>query len=251
MKLNARQQNILAALKGKKRVSVKELSEQLGVSEMTVRRDFKLLEQYDLLTRTHGGGMQTPRVSMDLFFGEKMKHRFDQKLAVARRAAEEIEPGDTVVMDTGTTVFQLSDMLTDIPDVTVATPSLAVASNLFWQRACKLIVLGGCVRPWSPDLIGSLTEENTRKLHFRKAFLGADGIDPNEGFFCGDLNSANVVKEIIRASDTVYVLADCSKIGSRSLIKYADFNEIDVLITDGSNPNACALVSDRLSTIVA
>jgi DeoR/GlpR family transcriptional regulator of sugar metabolism len=154
-------------------------------------------------------------------------------------------------MDTGTTVFLIAEHLADIPDLTVATPSLAVASSLFWKRSARLIVLGGYIKPWSPDLVGTLTEANVRTLHFRKAFLGADGVDRESGFFCNDLASANVVREIIKASDTVHVLADSSKIGVKSLIQYAGFGDVDVLITDGREPDKVRAMQKRVKTVVA
>ncbi|MBD3240063.1 MAG: DeoR family transcriptional regulator [Chitinivibrionales bacterium] len=234
--LSERQASIVALLKEQNRLGVKELAQRFGVSEMTIRRDFRALEQRHRLTRTHGGGVETAHLSFDLFLGEKMGVRREQKIAIARRAAQQIEPGDCIMLDTGTTVFHLANYIDDIPDITVATPSLAVASNLFWKRTVRLIVLGGAAKPWSPDLVGTLTRENIRHLHFRKAFLGADGIDPAAGLFCNDLESANVIAEILNASDQVYVLADSSKLGARSLIKYADFNDIDAVITDTDNP---------------
>jgi len=251
MSLNDRQQAILDQLKDSGRIGVRPLAERFAVSEMTIRRDLALLERHSLLTRTHGGGVSSQRVSFDLFLGDKMKQNASAKEAIARAAARLVEPGDTIVMDTGTTVFLVAEHLAAIPDLTVATPSLAVASSLFWKKSARLIVLGGYIKPWSPDLIGSLTESNVRTLHFRKAFLGADGVDPASGFFCNDLASANVVREIIKASDTVYVLADSSKIGVKSLIPYAGFADIDMLITDNRDPDKVRAMQKKLKTVVA
>jgi len=250
MHLNARQEQILNALKDNRRVGVRELAARFSVSEMTIRRDLSLLEERGLLTRTHGGGVDSQRVSFELFMGERLTHNGEAKKAIARRAAAFVGRGDTIILDTGTTVFMLADLLDGIADLTVATPSLAIASGLFWRKSARLIVLGGYVKPWSPDLVGSLTEENVAKLHFRKAFLGADGIDPEAGFFCNDLGSANVVQAIIKASDEVVVMADSSKIGVKSLIKYADFGDVDMLITDGRDSAKLRAVEKKVKTVV-
>lgn len=246
MTLNARQNAILEQLKADKRVSVRVLAEHFDVAEMTIRRDLTLLENRGLLTRTHGGGVDSQKVTFELFMGERLKHNGDAKRAIARAAATHVSAGDTIILDTGTSVFMLTDFLDDIADLTVATPSLAVASNLFWRKSARLIVLGGYVKPWSPDLVGTLTEGNVKSLHFRKAFLGADGVDPESGFFCNDLGSANVVKEIIRASDEVIVLADSTKIGVKSLIKCADFSDVDLLITDSCDPARTSLLDGKV-----
>jgi DeoR/GlpR family transcriptional regulator of sugar metabolism len=250
MHLNSRQEQTLAALKDNRRVAVRELAARFDVSEMTIRRDLALLEERGLLTRTHGGGVDSQKVTFELFMGERLRHESDAKKAIARRAALLVSPGDTIILDTGTTVFMLADHLDDVADLTVATPSLAVASSLFWRKSARLIVLGGYVKSWSPDLVGSLTEENIAKLHFRKAFLGADGIDPDVGFFCNDLGSANVVKQIIAASDEVFVMADSSKIGVKSLIKYADFDDVNLLITDARDSAKLRLVEKKVKTVV-
>ncbi len=250
MPLNSRQEQILVALKDNRRVAVRELATTFSVSEMTIRRDLSLLEDRGLLMRTHGGGVDSQKVTFELFMGERLRHNGNAKKAIARAAVEFVSAGDTIILDTGTTVFMMADLLDDIADLTVATPSLAVASSLFWRKSARLIVLGGYVKAWSPDLVGSLTEENVAKLHFRKAFLGADGIDPEAGFFCSDLGSANVVQAIIRASDQVFVMADSSKIGVKSLIKYADFGDVGLLITDGNDSAKLRLVEKKVKTVV-
>jgi DeoR/GlpR family transcriptional regulator of sugar metabolism len=251
MRLNDRQQSILDLLKEQKKLGVGELAGRFGVSEMTIRRDLRMLEDQSLLTRTHGGVVNTRKVSFEQFLGERMNVHLDAKRAIARRASQLVEPGDTIILDTGTTVFQLSNALENIPDLTIATPSLAAAANLFGRQTARIIVLGGYLKPWSPDLIGTLTEDNVANLHFRKAFLGADGIDPASGFFCNDLASANVVRQIIKASDKVFVLADSSKIGVKSLIKYAEFGDVDVFVTDGRDPAKARQVGRAVETLIA
>jgi DeoR/GlpR family transcriptional regulator of sugar metabolism len=247
--MNDRQTRIAELLKQKGRVSLRELVKQFGVSEMTIRRDFRLLEERNVLTRTHGGSVAAHQISFDSFLGERARRHLEQKRAIASRAARLIELGDTIILDTGSTVFQLAHLLDGVANLTVATPSLAVASALFFSASAKLIVLGGYAKQWSPDLVGWLTEENIRNLHFRKAFLGADGIDANSGFFCNDLGSANVVKQIIRSSDTVYVLADSSKIGTRSLIRYAGFDAVDTLITNATDDSGLKELAKRVKTV--
>jgi DeoR/GlpR family transcriptional regulator of sugar metabolism len=250
MRLNSRQGQILELLKDNRRVAVRELAAQFDVSEMTIRRDLGMMEGRGLLTRTHGGGVDSQKLSFEMFMGERLRLNGEAKKTIARKAASFVSAGDTIILDTGTTVFMMADYLDEIADLTVATPSLAIATGLFWRKSARLIVLGGYVKSWSPDLVGSLTEENIAKLHFRKAFLGADGIDPDAGFFCNDLGSANVVKAIIRASDEVYVMADSSKIGVKSLIKYADFADVDMLITDGGDAEKVKTAEKRVKTVV-
>ena len=238
MGTNKRQEQIIEKLNENSEITVKELAKGFSVSEMTIRRDFKILEDANLITRTHGGGVNNNQLSFDLFLGEKLKVNLSQKRAISKKAAEHISHGEPILIDTGTTVFHIAQYLEDRQDLTVATPSLAVASTLYWNKSANLMLLGGYIKSWyRPDLVGPLTENNINGLNFKTAFLGADGVDPEEGFFCNDMDSANVVKNVIKNSERVIVLADSSKIGTKSLVKYADFKDVDLLITDSGAPD--------------
>jgi DeoR/GlpR family transcriptional regulator of sugar metabolism len=249
MDLNQRQIEIIRLFKEKNACGVKELVRTFHVSEMTIRRDLALLEKNGSITRTHGGGIDTQKISFDFLMGEKAGINVDAKKAIAAKAAAFIRNGDTVILDTGSTVLQLSNELGGFDDLTVVTPSLAVAANLFRSKTVKLIILGGYVKPQSPDLVGVLTEKNIRELHFKTAFLGADGIDPAEGFFCSDINYGNVVREMIKASEQVIVLADASKIGKKALTRYGDFSDVDLLITDLDDADTLASLRKKVKTV--
>lgn len=250
MKLNSRQAATIEMFERDKTLSIKELSARFGVSEMTIRRDFRVLERAGLITTSHGAGVSSKRLFLDMFSTQHSERGADAKKAIAAKAAEYTAPGDIMILDTGSTVFELSGHLRDAKGLTVATPSLLTALNLFASNAVKVILLGGYVRPWSPDLFGSMTERNIAELHFHKAFIGADGIDPEEGFFCADMNSANIVRRIIESSDQVFVLADSSKIGRKALVRYAGFEQVDRLITDDGGGRAATL-GDRIAVDMA
>ncbi len=250
MKINERQETILDLLNENRVVGVKELAKHFNVSEMTIRRDLDYLEQNNKLTRTHGGGIRTNSFSFDLFMEDKLNLNRDAKNAIARKAVEFIKPHNMILLDVGTTILQMADYIKEIEGLTIATTSLAVASKLFLSQIAQLIMVGGYIKAWSPELFGFLTEQNIRGLHFDIVFLGANGIHPQEGLFCSDINAYNVIQEMITSGDQVIVLADSSKIGKKSLMKYGDFSDIDILITDSSHPELLESIKDKIETIV-
>jgi DeoR/GlpR family transcriptional regulator of sugar metabolism len=249
MKINERQEKILEMLNENRVVGVKELAKHFNVSEMTIRRDLDFLEKNNQLTRTHGGGIRTSRVSFDLFMEDKLNLNRDAKKAIASRAVEFIKPHNMILLDVGTTILQMADYIKDIEGLTIATTSLAVASKLFLNQTARLIMVGGYIKAWSPELFGFLTEQNIRELHFDIVFLGANGIHPQEGLFCSDINAYNVIQEMIKSGDKVIVLADSSKVGKKSLMKYGDFGDIDILITDSRQPQLLEAMKDKVETI--
>jgi DeoR/GlpR family transcriptional regulator of sugar metabolism len=250
MKINERQNKILDILNENKVVGVKELAKHFCVSEMTIRRDLDYLEQNNKLTRTHGGGITTNRFSFDLFMEDKLNLNRDAKMAIARKAVELIIPHTMILLDVGTTILHMADYIKEIEGLTVATTSLAVASKLFLNQTARLIMVGGYIKAWSPELFGFLTEQNIRGLHFDTVFLGANGIHPQEGLFCSDINAYNVIQEMKTSGDQVIVLADSSKFGKKSLMKYGDFTDIDLLITDNMHPELLEGIKDKVETIV-
>jgi len=233
--LSVRAEKIAGLLGRREEVSVAELAETFGVAAMTIRRDLDALAREGRVTRTHGGALLAAPGAATFEFEDRRQSHPAEKRAVARAAAEMIEPGMTVILDTGTTTLELARLLGGIPDLTVVTSSLAIASALFAVPGIELTLLGGTVNRSSPDLSGVLTVDNLKTLHADVAFVGADGADAN-GYSTSSMDIAQVSRAIIGSADRKILLADSSKFGTRAFVRIARWDALDHVIVDDGLP---------------
>ncbi len=213
-------------------VSIPELAAQFAVSEMTIRRDLDKLEKNGLVRRVHGGAVSTERMAFEFDFVERRRSNYREKCAIAAIAAGLIHSGQRIILDTGTTTLELAHILRDKKDITVITPSLAVASELQFSDGVQTILLGGAVRKGRPDLTGVVAEAVLDMFAVDIAFQGADGIGYDGALYTADMQVAAVDKKIRSRAKQTYVLADSSKIGKTALVKHGYLHEVAGLITD-------------------
>ncbi len=227
-----RQARIRELLKDNHTVSIKELAKEFAVSEMTVRRDLEVLERAGEVRRTHGGAMPADRMVFQFDFTARRQAHKPAKIAIARRALEVIKPHKRIIIDTGTTTLELAYLLKEEHDITVLTPSLAVASVLQFSPGVQTVLLGGVVRRGSPDLTGVVTETVLDMFAADIAFQGADGIGIDGRLYNADTRIAKVDRKIRERAERTYILSDSSKIGKTALITHGYINEVEALITD-------------------
>jgi len=216
--------------------SIAEMAAALGVSEMTLRRDLDRLERDGHVRRTHGGAVPAERLGFEFDFVARRQSNQRAKRAIAAEAFALVKPGDRLLLDAGTTTLELACLLRGIPDLTVVTPSLAVASELQFSDCVKTILLGGVLRRGSPDLTGEVTEAVLDMLAVDIAFQGADGIGLDGTLYTADLGVARVDQKIRRRAGRTYVLADSSKVGRTALACHGKLQEMAGWITDGAIP---------------
>ena len=232
MSRDARQERILAELDARGECGVDQLARQFGVTGMTIRRDLQALADAGRAIRTHGGAAPTARVSFEFRFLEHTGRRRQAKEAIAASAAELVEPGQSVMLDSGTTTLAVARQLKRKPGLTVITTSLPIASELYGCEEVDVMLLGGLLRRDSPDLTGSITEGNLDSLHADLAFLGADGIDAEGRVYNQAPALARMLAKMADAADRVYAVADSSKLGRKALMRFGDLSQWDGLITD-------------------
>ncbi len=235
--MNPRRENILSLLATKGAASVSSMAEAFKVSEMTIRRDLDALEGEGRLVRTHGGAMLSRPSVVEFAFQEKSQARLAWKRAIAREAARFISPGMSVSIDTGTTTLEVANALTGRKGLKVLTPSLAVASMLYACEGIELVLLGGIARKGSPDLQGEITEANIARFRVHLAVLGADALSP-EGLYTTDASVSRVSRALIAGARRRLVVADSSKLSQLAFVKFADWRDIDILVTDRQAPAA-------------
>jgi DeoR/GlpR family transcriptional regulator of sugar metabolism len=251
-----RQSLILQAVRSDGSARVSDLTQQLGVSDMTIRRDLEVLARDGLVEKVHGGAVLpgTPSVHEPGFEAKLVLER-PEKASIARTAASLVKPGTAIALSAGTTTFALAQCLLDVPGLTIVTNSLRVANLFNGTRGLDSggvsVVLTGGVRTPSDALVGPVADLTIRSLHFDLLFLGAHGIDPEAGLTTPNLAESETNRTFIRLARRVVVLADHTKWGVVSLSSFARLDEVDVLVTDDILPEeARDAAAERIGEIV-
>lgn len=224
-----RHQLILRELRANGPVTAVALAEALGVSTATIRRDLLHLDAQGLLTRVYGGA--TPAAGHDDPFVEVASVQAAEKDAIAVRAAELVEDGETVLLDIGTTAHRLACRLHG-RSLTVITSSMAVFEELADDDAIQLLLLGGMLRREYRSLIGFLTEDNLRQVHADRLFLGTSGVRPDGRVMDTTVVEVPVKRAMIAVSDQVILLADSAKFPGRGMASVCGPDELDMVVTD-------------------
>ena len=227
-----RQSGIRDILQNRDSVAIPALASKYGVSEMTIRRDLDTLEATGQVRRTHGGATPAERMVFEFNFVARRRANILAKQAITARAAEMVHPGQRIIIDTGTTSLELAALLKDMEQLTVLTPSLAVASQLQFSEGIQTILLGGEIRRGSPDLTGLVTETVLDMFTADIAFQGADAIGTDGAMYTADMRISRVDQKIRKQAEHTYVLADSSKLGQTALVRHGFISEVKALITD-------------------
>jgi DeoR/GlpR family transcriptional regulator of sugar metabolism len=250
-----RQSLILQTVRSDGSARVSDLTQRLGVSDMTIRRDLEVLAREGLVEKVHGGAvLPGSPASQEPGFEAKLVLERPEKTAIARAAASLVRPGTAIALAGGTTTFALAQCLLDVPGLTIVTNSLRV-TNLFngtrgLDSVADSVVLTGGVRTPSDSLVGPVADLTIRSLHFDLLFLGCYGIDVEAGLTTPNLAEAETNRTLMRVARRVVVLADHTKWGLVSLSSFAALSDIDVLVTDDMlSDDAHALAAEHIGEI--
>jgi len=227
-----RKRAVLDFVQEHKRATVAELCARFEVSPATMRSDLRDLEQEGLLVRTHGGATVKEKARFELEAREKGVQHSPEKRAVAQRALERIEDGDTIVLDTGSTTFQLATLLGMRSDITVVTNDLIIAQLLEEHPSATVHLIGGVVRKRFHCTVGSRAEQFLHGLKVDKAFMAANSFSVESGATTPDLQHAEIKRQMIAIATKVFLLVDSSKVGKSSFAQFAPADAIDCLIVD-------------------
>jgi len=232
-----RRQAILEILSESREMSVIDLSRRFGVSEVSIRKDLEYLEQTGLLQRKHGGARLVQHTSI---FEARLYQNVEVKRAIGAAAAQLIQPGDIVMLDSGTTVLEVArhipQTLLEEGDLTILTRSLMIASEFRLRRQIRLIVLGGIYAHDYDDFVGEQVEQSLQRLSIQKLFLGVDGISLERGLTTDNLLEAGLFQKMVESSDWVIVAVDSSKIGVNKLQSILPVDAVHTLVTDDAAP---------------
>jgi DeoR/GlpR family transcriptional regulator of sugar metabolism len=237
MLASERRKRILERVAERQSIETQELANELDVSEMTIRRDIKRLEQDGFLRQTYGGATVQITKSVELGFNSRALQYSAQKRLIGMRAAQLIEPGQTLFLGEGTTTSQLAQFLPPHPHIQVITASLSHAS-LLCSRNINVITVGGKLQPDELTMTGPIAEATLQRFYADICVLGAAGIDPIVGITELDYEAASLHRMMIERARKVMVLADHSKLGFRAPAVVAPISMITTLITDHHAPQA-------------
>ena len=219
-------------------VRVRELSARFGVSTVTARNDLQALEERQLAQRVHGGAMPVDRARGERSFEEVASQHAVEKRAIGQAAAALVSPGESILLDVGTTTAAMASALvarSTLSDVTVITNGLSIALTLEAAHPrLSIVVTGGTLRPKQHSLVDPLAGSMLKGLSVDTVFLGCNGIDLDGGVTNINLPEADIKRAMIAASQRCVVLADSTKLGTRALATVCEIDDVDVVITDGA-----------------
>ncbi|MGM0874523.1 MAG: DeoR/GlpR family DNA-binding transcription regulator [Bacillota bacterium] len=229
-----RRKRIMDMLNEHQRVTIKDLSTEINVSEATLRTDLTKLEEDGLLKRTHGGAMLNDHIDSENSFSTRERKNKDEKTAIAKKAIELISNGQCIMLDASSTALELARILADMNiRLTVVTSGIKTALELNDHPDITVILLGGIVKRGSHSLEGSLGVNILNQIHIDIMFTSANGFSLESGLTDFSVYEVELKKAMVNASKKVIALLDHTKINKNSIASFASIEQINGIITDG------------------
>jgi DeoR family transcriptional regulator of aga operon len=254
LKAALRHDTIRRAIEVDGRVSIADLKDRLGVTEVTIREDLKYLESVKVLKRIRGGAVVTRNGSIEMPLEQTSTTNRAEKMAIGAYAASLVKNGQTVIIDVGSTTTALAQALSpELVRVVVITNGLNIALGLESLPGISVIVTGGTLRPLQHSLVAPMGTILLEKLKADVAYLGCNGVDPARGFTNANIAEAEIKQALVRSAEKVIFLADHEKICAVASAYVGDISCADLLITDtGADPSMLdALRAEGLEIVTA
>lgn len=232
MTIAERHKFILDKLNRSGYVSVAELSKELNVTMVTIRKDLKILEDKGLLYRTHGSATPVAPYVNDRPVDEKKLVRVAEKNNIATKAIDFLQDNEAIIIGSGTTVVAFAQAIPRHLNLTILTGAMNVTMALIDNPNVELVQLGGVVRRSSSSVVGHYAEEMIRHFACNTLFLSVDGIDLEFGLTTTNLMEAHLNMQMIGAVQKTIILADSSKFGKKGFGRIASLEDVDVVISD-------------------
>lgn len=228
-----RRDRIIDLLQERKRITVKELSSEMGVSEATLRADLNKMELDGLLTRTHGGAVLNDEKENETSFNVRQKKNKVEKAKIAAKAFQHIEEKQCILLDASSTALELAQLIKDTPiRLTIVTTGLQTALELKENPDITVILVGGVVTNKSTSIEGTLGLDILDSVNIDIMFTSANGFTVENGLEDFNLYEVQLKREIVKRASKVIALIDSSKIGKSSSAVFAKVEQVDKLITD-------------------
>jgi DeoR/GlpR family transcriptional regulator of sugar metabolism len=230
MLVEQRRSRLLELVRSRRFATLPELAEALAVSESTVRRDVEQLEEQGSARRIHGGVLYAGTSPMLPHFEARQAARWEQKKVIAEWTARLVEDGDTVLLDGGSTTYEVARLLVGRP-LHVVTNSLPLANLFASDTNSDLVMVGGNICPRTGVAQGPLADQMIAALRVRKTILSVAAVH-EEGFFNNNWMLVETERTMMKAADRVIVVVDSSKFGRQSLARLCGLDAVQTLVVD-------------------
>ena len=235
MKKKERQKQIVHKVMLHRKVTSLGLSEDLDVSEDTIRRDLNELDTKGMLTKVHGGAVST--IQRLYHYNEDAVFNKDKKKSIALKAVPLLEDGMVIIMSGGTTNLMFARVIPKHLKATIYTDSIQIAMQLTEHPNIEIILIGGRIQKKSMVTLGIDVYKVLANIHADICFVGASGITLNQGITDEDYEIAQIKQQMTHSSDKVVSLITSNKLNVRHNYSVCPINEINVIITDLENNN--------------
>lgn len=223
-----RYQHILTRVEENDIVTINELLVPLKASESTIRRDLQSLESKGLLTRIHGGAKKRQALNFEATMDEKQQKFQKEKIAIAKKAADQIKHSDVIYLDAGTTTIEIIPFIPIHSSIKVVTNSVKHAALLI-DRGIDTIILGGSIKLATNAVLGNFSLQQLQQYRFDKAFVGMNGAHLEAGFTTPDSEEAAAKKLAMSQSQTAFVLLDSSKVQQTTFTQVAPLDAATII----------------------
>jgi DeoR/GlpR family transcriptional regulator of sugar metabolism len=231
-----RRQAILDRVNEAGRVSVAQLSQDFGLSEVTIRQDLQNLAEGSLLLRTHGGAIAANATREYLSLNLRRQQQVQEKAHIGAAAAALIRDGDAIFLDSSSTALAIAQCLKDRRYLTVVTNGLAVAQELLDAAGVEVMVVGGRLRRDTASLVGTAGLDILRHVNLRRGFFGSHGVTVEEGLTDVSSDEAELKRPVVEACREVVAVVDRTKWGRVGIVSFASAQQINKVITDRDAP---------------
>ena len=231
-----RQEEILDILNKNKSATVEELAQELFVSGATIRRDLRAMEKSGLIIRSHGGAMPFKSNAEESAFALREQENINAKRTIANLAIRLVKNGDSVFVDSSSTVGYIIPLFNNFNYLSVITTGLRNAILLSQTNNVKIYITGGQIQNHSNSIIGTDTMDYISRIHANITIVSCTGVDLTHGFTDSSIEQAKLKQQMRKNSDKVVMLCDSTKFNKTFLCKDFDFSDVDYLITDKLPP---------------
>ena len=245
-----RHDEILKIISRLRSVSVQDLTERTGVSEVTIRKDLTILEEMGFVVRTHGGAQLAEDISAKRDLESRSSEHVAEKRQIATLAAQLISDGDTIYLDSGSTCALLAQQIAGM-SLRVVTNSISVMNALVGAHGISLFSIGGSYRREAGSFLGPLALENVKDFQIETCFVGATGISGGGVFSSQNILESQLKTQILHSSRRRVVLADTSKFNSTAFSIFARTDDVDVIVAEHDFEEAASLRELGIEVLLA
>ncbi len=213
--------------------SISSLMNLIGASKSTIRRDLIQLNEEGKICFVRGGAASLNKnIVPESPYYEKESSNIDEKQRIGRSAASLIRPGETIYIASGTTTRNIFPNIMDVKNLNVITNDIQIANDMALNENVDVFITGGWLRKGYYSLRGFQAEECVHDMKIGTAFLGCDAIDAFSGCYIANADEVGLLRQVIKSSHRVVLMADHSKFYSSAFLQFCDFSQIDIMITD-------------------